>query len=84
MKKILLILCVLAVPIGLPIAVGILVSGNDTVKADFGKSYEAVYNASLAALKDLGKVKSEDKKKGLINGSVKSVTVKMRCVIFAA
>ncbi len=68
----------LAPPIGLPIAAAILVGGNDSVKADFNKSYDEVYAAGCAAMKRMGTLKNENKAKGALSGSVEGGRVKIK------
>ncbi len=68
----------LAPPIGLPIAAAILIGGNDSVKADFSKSYGDVYNAARDAIKGIGTLKYENKTKGVLSGSVKGGSIKIK------
>jgi len=68
----------LAPPIGLPIAAAILLGGNDSVKADFGKSYDKVYAAAQAVMKRMGTLKYENKAKGELSGPVKGGSIKIK------
>jgi len=68
----------LAPPIGLPIAAAILISGNDSVKADFDKSYDEVYAAGVTTMKRMGKLAYENRSKGILSGSVKGGSVKIK------
>ncbi|HQP91234.1 MAG TPA: hypothetical protein PLU24_00995, partial [Candidatus Omnitrophota bacterium] len=58
----------------LPAGVAVTLLGKDSAKQSFDQTLEKTYNASISVLRTLGTVKTEDKAKGLIKGSLADKT----------
>lgn len=66
----------------LPAGVAGVLLGDDNSAADYPVSLEAAYQASVAVLKQMGQVSSENKEKGLIKGKVEGcdITVEIKAL----
>ncbi len=63
----------------LPFAAAVMFTSSDSVNADFNKGWDEVFSVCSEALKRAGRLTSEDKAKGLLNGESagSSITVKL-------
>ncbi len=63
----------------LPFAAAVMFTSSDSVNADFNKGWDEVFTACSEALRQAGRLTSEDKAKGLLNGEStgSSITVKL-------
>jgi hypothetical protein len=61
-----------------PVAIASAFVGKDSVQQSYDASFDKVYEISLAVLRQMGKVNSEDKQGGTITAIVKKATVNLK------
>jgi len=61
----------------LPVAVAATFMSQDSIKRDFQKDFDIVFDTSLAVLKNLGRVTGQDRASGLIVADLDSARIKL-------
>lgn len=64
----------------LPVGAAAMVAGRDSAEAEFNKPFPAVYEAALSVLREKGRVSSEAKERGFIQGNFGRTEVKIKIV----
>ncbi len=62
----------------LPVGIATALTAKDSAEGHFHSNFDRVYQMSLAVLKDIGRIKEEDKEKGIIKGEVNSYDVALK------